>query len=246
MSNFFDRMLEESQSLQSSDSPALQEQIDTPNTPSLDESTYLTSSEVKAVVQELLKHGFLEESKRADLFRRGIALQAEVARVLEPLDLIMKIDSYRGIAYLATTATNIASTSDDEEGAWSHPLVRRQRLTLEQSLLIAMLRQAFVLHEQETGVGSRDATISIDELLPQYLVYFEDSGSDSKNESRLLSLLDQLKTYGIVSEVDKKQEVTIRPLIAHLANPESLTALLRVMEQRSNDNTEPSTVSGDA
>lgn len=92
-----------------------------------------------------------------------------------------------------------------------------------------------MLHEQESGVGHSAPTIAVDELLPQFLAYSGDSGSDAKNESRLLNLLDQLKTYGIVSEVDKKQEVTIRPLIAHLANPESLTALLAVLKELRND-----------
>lgn len=88
------------------------------------------------------------------------------------------------------------------------------------------------MHEQESGVGHGAAKIAIDELLPQFLTYFDDTGSDAKNESRLLNLLDQLKAYGIVSEVDNKQEVTIRPMIAHLANPESLAALLAALQQQ--------------
>jgi len=97
-------------------------------------------------------------------------------------------------------------------------------------LLVAILRQSFVIHEQESGVGQTDAKVAIDDLLPNYLTYFGESGSDSKDENRLLQLLDQLKAHGIVSEVDQKHEVTIRPLIAHLANPESLTALLGVLK----------------
>ncbi len=90
------------------------------------------------------------------------------------------------------------------------------------------------MHEQESGIGQSAAKIAVDDLLPQYLTYVQDSGSDTKNESRLLSLLDQLKTYAIVSEVDKNQEVTIRPLIAHLANPESLQALLKTLTAAGN------------
>jgi hypothetical protein len=85
------------------------------------------------------------------------------------------------------------------------------------------------MHEQEYGVGQSTSKLSIDELLPTFLTYFGDTGSDAKNENRLLQLLEQLKTHGIVSEVDAKQEVVIRPLIAHLANPESLSALLAVL-----------------
>jgi hypothetical protein len=121
---------------------------------------------------------------------------------------------------------------ESEQDSWNHPLVRKQRLTLEQSLLIAILRQAFAMHEQEYGVGQSTAKTSIDELLPTFLTYFGDSGSDAKNENRLLQLLDQLKTHGIVSEVDAKQEILIRPLIAHLANPETLSALLMVLKEK--------------
>ncbi len=47
------------------------------------------------------------------------------------------------------------------------------------------------------------------------------------NNSKLMELFPRLT---------KKQEVTIRPLIAHLANPESLTALLRVIKEKQNSN----------
>ena len=157
----------------------------------------------------------------------------EVAAVLEPLDLVLRLDSHRGVAFLAVAPAFQECQGFDD--GWAHPLVRRQRLTLEQSLLVALLRQAFVMHEQESGVGQGAAVIAVNELLPQFMAYIGDSKSDAINESRLLSLLDQLKTYGIVSEIDKKQEVTIRPLIAHLANPESLAALLAVFKDQRQD-----------
>lgn len=190
-----------------------------------------TPAEIKVAVQELLKNGFIEEENRTDLFQSIRVHEAAIQEALEPLDLEVRLDTHRGVAYLSVSKRFLADVGGDE--GWSHPLIRRQRLTLEQSLIIAILRQAFVMHEQESGVGHSAAKIAIDELLPQFLVYFGDTGSDSKNESRLMQLLDQLKGYGLVSEVDKKQEVAIRPLIAHLANPESLHALLQVMlEQR--------------
>jgi hypothetical protein len=94
------------------------------------------------------------------------------------------------------------------------------------------------MHEQEAGVGQSAAKVAVDDLLPQFLTYFEDSGSDARNESRLCHLLDQLKTYGILSEIDRNQEVTIRPMIAHLANPESLGALLQAYREQA-DAAEP-------
>ena len=44
-------------------------------------------------------------------------------------------------------------------------------------------------------------------------------------------LLEQLKGYGVVSEVDRHDQFSIRPIIAHLANPENLTGLLVAFRQ---------------
>ena len=232
MKNIFDRMVTEVED----SSEATGDMLAQPSTngnpcAGASDGSIRTPSEVKEVTQELLKHGFLEEAQDSNLFRRTIIHEREIAAALEPLDLVLRLDSHRGVAFLAVAQAANECSGGVEEG-WAHRLVRRQRLTLEQSLLVALLRQAFVMHEQESGVGQSAASIAVDELLPQFLAYSGDSGSDAKNESRLLNLLDQLKTYGIVSEVDKKHEVTIRPLIAHLAGPESLTALLAVLKEQ--------------
>jgi hypothetical protein len=231
MKNIFDRMATEAgDTAEPEDDGLAQPSAHASSCKDQAEGSARTSSDVKEVAQQLLKYGYLEEAQNSNLFRRAIVHEREITAALEPLDLVLRLDSHRGVAFLAVAqATN--DGSGIEEG-WMHPLVRRQRLTLEQSLLVALLRQAFVLHEQESGVGQSAPAIAVDELLPQFLAYSGDSGSDAKNESRLLNLLDQLKTYGIVSEIDKKQEVTIRPMIAHLANPESLAALLAVLKEQ--------------
>jgi len=190
--------------------------------------TESTASRFKVVVQELLRCGYVEEQRKPAMFRSAMTKASEIASALEPLDLAIRLDEHRGVAYLAVAESAYNESSEGAE--WSHPLVRRQRLTLEQSLVIALLRHMYMLHEQDTGVGGAPAKIAMEELLPQFLSYLGDSGSDAKNRNRLTTLLDQLKTYGIVTEVDKNEELTIRPLIAHLANPESLKALLATLE----------------
>jgi hypothetical protein len=232
MSNIFDRMVPDTDAATEPDSflgagvPA--HQLDNNE---LEKVTELTPIEVKRATQELLRYGFIEESQKHELFRLVLMHEPAIVTALEPLDLGVKIDAHRGVAFLVVAPSAYENRNDD--ALWAHPLVRRQRLTLEQSLLVAMLRQAFVIHEQESGVGECNAKIAVDDLLPQFATYFGDSGSDAKNESRLLGLLDQLKPYGIVSEVDKNQELTIRPLIAYLANPDSLAALLAVLNDKS-------------
>lgn len=196
-------------------------------------SSASTPSDVKKLTQTLLRQGFIEEAKHAAEFRRAVTRQTEINTALEPLDLCLQLDEPRGIAFLIVAETGFDET--DEAREWSHPLVRRQRLTLEQSILVAILRNQFVLHEQEAGIGSAPPRVAVEELLPTFLTYFGDSGSDAKNQSRLSSLLDQLKTCGIVSEVDKNEEIKIRPLIAHFANPETLANLLSVLKDQAGE-----------
>ena len=181
-----------------------------------------TPRQIKDVALELLKYGLLEEQRKPNLYRTALAEREAVGRVLEPLDLAMRVDEIRGLAYVVVAD----QVFDSVEGEWSHPLVRRQRLNLEQSLLIAILRQQFVAHEQQAGIGSSEALIAFEDLLPQLQLYLGDLGSDAQEEKRLRNILEQLKVHGIVSEPDAHSRVAIRPIIAHLASPENLQSLL--------------------
>ena len=183
-------------------------------------------SEARTALLELLKYGLLENSSKPNLYRIALLRQSEVNHVLGWLDLALRIDDIRGLAFVV-----VAQASRADEGEWSHPLVRRQRLTLEQSLLVAILRQQFVAHEVEAGVGASDARIALDDLIPHLQVYLGDTGSDAQERKRLIGLLEQLKVHGIVSDVDQQERVVIRPIIAHLANPENLVNLLRGLRE---------------
>jgi Domain of unknown function (DUF4194) len=186
-----------------------------------------TPRHIKDAALELLKYGLLESSSKPNLYRAAITHSQDINRVLEPLDLSMRVDDMRGLAYVVV-APSAAESTDDE---WSHPLVRRQRLNLEQSLLVAILRQHFIAHEQEAGLGAKDAVIALDDVQPQVQMYLGHLGSDSLEQKRLRNLLEQLKGYGVVSEVDRHDQFSIRPIIAHLANPENLTNLLHAFRE---------------
>jgi uncharacterized protein DUF4194 len=190
-----------------------------------------TPRPIKEATLELLKYGLLESASKPNLYRTAVTHSPDINAVLEPLDLSLRIDEVRGLAFVVVTpAAPVASESpaDDE---WTHPLVRRQRLNLEQSLLIAILRQQFVAHEQEAGLGTKDALVSLEDVLPQLQTYLGSLGSDILEQKRLRNLLEQLKGYGIVSEIDRHDQFSIRPLIAHLANPESLSNLLQAFRK---------------
>ncbi len=194
----------------------------------------------KQSLQELLKYGLLYSDSKPKLYQQASVNQVEMNQYLSALDLKLVVDDIRGLAFL-TVADSVRegdNTMDDEsiidnakqvltEDEWSHPLVRRQRLNMEQSLLLAILRQFYVNHEQNAGVGITPAVMSVvDEVQTSLNLFLGDTGSDAKDEKRTLTLLEKLKGHGIVSEVNAQQQFTIRPIIAHVANPATLTALL--------------------
>lgn len=144
------------------------------------------------------------------------------------------IDEIRGLLYV-----KVRLDETPEQDEWSHPLVRRQRLNLEQSLLVAILRQYFVAWEQESGTGASQAQIAIDDLLPQLQIYLGDPGSESKERTRLLALLDQLKGHGLVTSPDAHERIVVRPIIAHLADPMNLQALLAWLREQIAQQTSP-------
>lgn len=183
----------------------------------------VTPLPLRRALQDLLKTGLLEQTSKPKLFQQIASDTARANALLEPLDLQVRVDDLRGLAYVAVAPGWEAEDAEDDE--WSHPLVRRQRLTLEQSLLLAVLRREFLQREQEGGLGVAVA-LSIDGLLPQLEIYLGATGSDMQDRKRLLELLDKLRAHGVVSEVDAQDQLTIRPIIVHLANPENLQALL--------------------
>ena len=198
------------------------------------EAVPATPQPLRRALQELLKMGLLEQASKPQLFRHIAIDTARVNALLEPLDLRLRVDDVRGLALVAVAADFAGEAEDDDE--WTHPLVRRQRLTLEQSLLLAILRREFLQREQEGGIG-RPVQIAVDSLLPQLEIYLGSTGSDMQERKRLAALLEHLRGHGVVSDVDAQERITIRPTIAHLANPENLQALLTQLRALSADST---------
>ena len=190
-----------------------------------------TPSAVRKALQHLLGHGWLESASKPKLFSLIAAQTALLDALLEPLDLRVVVDDVRGLAFLAVVPDYAGDDTDEsEQDDWTHPLMKRQRLTLEQSLLLALLRREFLQREQESGTGTT-VRITVDSLLPQLETYLGSMGSDMQERKRLTQLLENLRTHGMVTEVDAQDCITIRPMIVHLLNPENLqTLLLRLRE----------------
>lgn len=183
-----------------------------------------TPAALRRAVQELLRNGALEHAAKPQLFRLLASDTERINAQLEPLDLALRVDDARGLAYVAIRPGYQPDAEDDDE--WTHPLVRRQRLTLEQSLLLAVLRREFLQREQDSGLGV-PVQLAVDGLLPLLEMYLGSTGSEMQERKRLLNLLENLRGHGLVSELDAQERITIRPIVVHLANPHNLQALLQ-------------------
>lgn len=232
MSDYFDRLAQRADTTPVSDEPGqpIDTAAETEQPTASGEAGEYTPGNVKATAKELLKYGLLEADRKPNLYQVAVTQTTAINRVLEPFDLSLKIDDIRGLAFLIVSE-QLFREGDENDDEWSHPLVRRQRLTMEQSLLVAILRQHFIAYEQEAGLGAGEATVELEELLPQLQLYLGDTGSDTRDQKRLRGLLDNLKNHGIVSDIDANDQVVIRPIITHLANPENLQNLLHHFRQ---------------
>ena len=224
--DIFDRMAAQAagvgvpQSLSKEELPALSESALATQT------TSKTPPNVRQALQFLLAHGWVESAAKPKLFHLVAAQTTLLDVLLEPLDLRVVVDDVRGLAFLAVVPGYAGDDTDEsEQDDWTHPLMKRQRLTLEQSLLLALLRREFLQREQDSGTGAV-VRVTVDSLLPQLETYLGAMGSDMQERKRLGQLLENLRTHGMVSDVDAQDCITIRPMIVHLLNPENLQTLL--------------------
>lgn len=196
------------------------------------ENEQRTHAGLRDTVKDLLKNGLIEAEAKPNLYRTATVNYSSLVSILEPMDLTATVDDVRGLVFLAVRKDDAELTEAGDD--WSHALIRKQRLTLEQSLLVAILRQIYVAHEQDAGVGGAAPVAALDDVVTQLQLYIGESGSEQKDRNRAMQLLDQLKGYGLVSALDTHERVTIRPIITHLANPENLKALQSALKERLN------------
>ena len=224
--DIFDRMAAQGASAQAEQSLSKEELPALVESGIAAQSSSRTPPNVRQALQFLLAHGWIESATKPKLFHLIAAQATLLDALLEPLDLRVVVNDVRGLAFLAVVPDYAGDDTDEsEQDDWTHPLMKRQRLTLEQSLLLALLRREFLQREQESGTGTA-VRITVDSLLPQLETYLGATGSDMQERKRLGQLLENLRTHGMVSDVDAQDCITIRPMIVHLLNPENLQMLL--------------------
>ena len=106
---------------------------------------------------------------------------------------------------------------NEQAGTGRTPLMKRQRLTLEQSLLLALCCGAVLGTEQ--AAPARWVRITVDSLLPQWR---PTSGPPAATYKRKrLGQFWRTCTHGMVSDVDAQDCITIRPRSCTCSGPKT-------------------------
>lgn len=192
------------------------------NISDIDDDDQRTPRRIREVVQELFKHGFIEEAYYERLYQTALGNAELVSQIVEPFDLKIEFDEIRGLVFIRV----LHEAAEVAEG-WTHPLILHKSFNLEETLLVAVLRQYLIECEMENGVGTAIPQMTVDDVIVQLRAYLGERGADFKDKKRAMGLLKKLRSRHLISMNEHSDRFTIRPLIAHVANPESLTALLQ-------------------
>jgi hypothetical protein len=142
--------------------------------------------ELTAVVVPLLR-GVLYRDDDAAQWAALRSLQARVRDYVAVLGLTLVLDDAEGYAFLRSAVTKEeGDTTDDDDAPKLPRLVRRQPLSFQLSLLLALLRRK--LAEFDAHGGDTRLVLSRDEVVELMRVFLP-TGS---NESRLIDQVDAL------------------------------------------------------
>ncbi len=135
--------------------------------------------DLTAIVVPLLKSVLYRDDDK-ELWTALLKLRPRVSDYVAVLALDLALDEAEGYAFLRSRA------SDDEDSPKLPRLVRRQRLSFQVSLLLALLRKK--LAEFDASGGETRLILSRDQVVELVRVFLP----DGSNESRLI---DQVETH---------------------------------------------------
>lgn len=189
------------------------------------------SPPLRLALQYLLRDGTVQAALMPEAFA---ALEQELETVnqwLAPLELLLNLDTPRGLAFLGLTPQ---WALENPQGA--HPLMNRPSLTAQHMPLLALLRRAMLKCEQQQGMGT-SASVSRAALMAQFGSLF-----GSPPEGYLERQLEYLRQLGLIAEQEDDSEddqIAIAPIVAHLLDADAAQALLEHKGQSHDEQHEP-------
>lgn len=191
----------------------------------------------RRAMQKLIARGVIYESRHEADYRVLVNDAEQVSGVLEELSLRMSIDREVGVILLRLPDDYLEGEEEGEEG--SHPLVRRRRMTLFDSLTAVVLRKHY--REREL-TGEQRVRIDIEQLEQGLVPFLPLMGSEEIFRKHLRGVVDRFKDLNLLLSVrGSKTEFEIAPVIRVVVNAEWIESLVKEFQRLSDSRRDDAT-----
>lgn len=183
-----------------------------------DDALDAETTRYREALQRLISSGVIYESRHSELYQALLANKSQIRSTLRELGLRMTVDDSFGLIIL-----RLPVSDDIEEDEGAHPLVRRRRLTLLDSLVALVLRDHYMTRE---NVGDRTVVIDVEQLEDALRAFLPIFGSETILRKRITGAIKRFKDYNILASLpgsDNEFEVT--PVIRIVVNADMLQGL---------------------
>jgi hypothetical protein len=141
-----------------------------------------------------------------------LTLKGELERVrahYAEMGLIVVVDESAGYAYLRQEADDAAEGWDEARLAPVPIVLRRRKLSYHQTLLLVLLRERLLRHEQSSGADAQ-LYLKEEDLLEMLRPYFPESNNEKKFRDKALPLLRRADELNILSPLKNRAESIYR------------------------------------
>lgn len=197
------------------------------------------------VLVHIMRHGVIFHAQKPNLYNSLCQYQSMIQRHLSEVYLTLVLDERQGIAFIARSDTETASSSQDtfdsactsepkdllanelidsNDDEHTHSLISKRTLTLYDTLILLMLRKYY--QERETS-GEQKIIIDIERLyslLTPFLPLTDHTSRDLKKLSARLKELSRRHLLSSIRGTDDRYEIT--PLIRYVVSADFLESML--------------------
>jgi hypothetical protein len=156
------------------------------------------------------------------------------------MGLEVVIDESGGYAYLRQLPEESGDTWSADTLAPLPRILRRTPLSYHQTLLLVLLRERLLRHEQ---LPDSDASLYLDlkEITEMLRPYYPESGDDKKFAGRVLALIARFEALSLVSPMKNRSEsiYRIEPIIKARLPAESIAEIRKRLAAEADPSTAP-------
>jgi len=172
----------------------------------------------------LLARGYVMIRTKPEFYASLLANDKAVLSVLIDLNLTMQVDHAAGLVALRSLAGTAEEEGEGEDDEDKTVLIRRQRLSQFQSIIVLILRRH---HRDRSLAGDSVITMEIEQIEQALVPFMHLTQSQTREDKRLNGALALCKKHGLILNVrGDESRIEISPLIRLVVDLNWLDTLL--------------------